>query len=91
MPLFYGKCSKCNIKKKFLTEEGDWNSISTIKRTCRCGGSYERSAIGPFSSIKEILDNGAMPRAVERFEDIEELKRERLRNADPNAGRKNRS
>jgi hypothetical protein len=91
MPLFYGKCSNCGSRKKFLTDEGDWDSISESKLRCSCSGKYIRDARGPFSSVKEILDNGAMPRAVERFEDIEELKRDRLSKADSNAGRKNRS
>jgi hypothetical protein len=91
MPLFYGKCKCCGLEKKFLTLDDDWDSIPDIFKGCKCGGSFVRNAQGMASSIKEVLDNGAMPRAVERFADIEEMKQERIKNADPNAGRKNRS
>ena len=91
MPLFYGKCKTCSLEKKFLTLDGDWDSVPDIKKFCKCGGEIVRDARGMASSIKEVLDNGAMPRAVERFADIEEMKRERIKNSDPNAGRKNRS
>lgn len=89
MPVFNGICKKCGIKKKFLTLTQDWDSIPDIKKKCGCGGEIERDAVGASSSIKEIVDNGAMPRAVERYADIEELRKERLKNSDPNAGRKN--
>lgn len=91
MPLFYGKCKDCDAEKKFLTVSGDFDTIDESKFVCKCGGLIVRNAKGPFTAIKEVLDNGCMPRAVERFEDIEEMKQERLRNADINAGRKNRS
>jgi hypothetical protein len=91
VPLFCGKCADCDLEKKFLTSSGDWDTVPEQKKICKCGGVIKRSGLGPNSSIKEVLDNGAMPRAVERFEDIEEMKRERLANADKNAGKKNRS
>jgi hypothetical protein len=91
MPLFYGKCNRCNFQKKFLTSDGDWDSIPAARKYCKCGGEIVRDARGILSSIKEVLDNGAMPRAVERYADIEEMKKERIKTADVNAGRKNRS
>jgi hypothetical protein len=92
MPLFYGKCNGCGAEKKFLTSDGDWDSISSMRKLCiNCGGEMSRDARGLTASMKELLDNGVMPRAVERFEDIEEMKKERLKNADENAGRSNRS
>jgi hypothetical protein len=41
---------------------------------------------GVSSSVKEILDNGAMAKSLERFADAERLHDERAKNADPLAG-----
>jgi hypothetical protein len=91
MPLLYGKCCKCQASKKFLTADTLWDNISAVRKVCSCGGNFERDARGVNSMVMEVLDNGVMPRAVERLADIEELKRERLRNADENAGKSNRT
>jgi hypothetical protein len=92
MPVFNAKCNKCGVTKKLLTVQSGWNCIDRAKLVCTCGGKLQRHATGPLSSFtKEVLDNGAMPRAVERFSNMEELKQERLAKADPNAGRTNRS
>jgi len=91
MPLFYTKCPKCGAEKKILTAKGGWDSISLPQLSCECGTIMERDAKGAEGFVKEKLDNGAMPRAVERYANIEELKQERLKKADENAGKKNRS
>jgi hypothetical protein len=47
-----------------------------------------RVVAGPSTSIVERLDNGAMPKAVERYSDAERIFKERHEAADPLAGTK---
>jgi hypothetical protein len=91
VPLYNSHCPNCGKRKKFLVL-GTFFSLSKEERQCKdCGVELVRDGTGPSTSVKEVLDNGAMPRAVERFADTEDMMAERNRNADPNAGRKNYS
>lgn len=90
MPLYYGICKKCNVRVKILTLNLDWDNLPLKKKTCKCGLELERDAVGVSFGVKEVLDNGCMPKAVERYANIEELQKERLSKADPNAGKSNR-
>lgn len=92
MPLYNTTCPNCKYRKRFLTTGASFDSISLEQKKCpKCGTELIRDGAGPSTSVKEVLDNGAMPKAVERFADIEDMMAERNRNADPNAGRKNYS
>jgi hypothetical protein len=54
---------------------------------CReCGGPLHRAGLGPSTQVVERLDNGLMPRALERLADAERLFEEREREADQMAG-----
>ena len=90
MPLFNLECPKGHFKK-LLTSCQTFDKVPVEKKTCQCGELMTRKATGPTSSVKERLDNGIMPKAVERFADTERLYKERNEKADPNAGGKNRS
>lgn len=92
MPLYKTKCQKCGAHKSLLTMKFSWEEIEeSLKKCPSCEGELVRDGKGPSTSVKETLDNGAMPRAVERFADIEAMKRERIDKADPLAGKKNHS
>jgi hypothetical protein len=45
----------------------------------KCGGGVKRTPRPPTAFVKERLDNGIMPRAVERPADAERLYHERAR------------
>ena len=74
-----------------MTTSSSFDTVPPAQKTCKCGTELIRDGSGPSTSIKEVLDNGAMPKAVERFADIEDMMHERIANSDPNAGRKNYS
>lgn len=46
----------------------------------------DREATGPSTQTMERLDNGAMPKALERLANAEELYADRAAKADPLAG-----
>ncbi len=48
---------------------------------CQCGSEMVRAVSGPSATVKEKLDNGYMPRALERFSEAERLFRERASEA----------
>jgi hypothetical protein len=90
MPVYNTRCSKCWSKRRILTTCTSFDSIPIVEKVCpKCNYVLVRDASGPSTSVKEVLDNGAMPKAVERFADIEGTMAERNRNADENAGKKN--
>lgn len=91
MPLFNVKCPNGH-KSSILTFESSFDKIPSVKKKCKeCGEEMVRDGTGPTSSVKEKLDNGMMPKAIERLSDAERLYHERATKADPNAGGKNRS
>ena len=90
MPLFNLRCSTCGDTKRLLVAVKSFDDISKdLLFCCKCKVEMARCGKGPSTSVKEVLDNGAMPRAVERFHDIEDTMRERHLNADPLAGKRN--
>ena len=87
MPLFYLKC-ECGAIKPILAN--NFEKVTSEKTTClKCGKEMQWQGKGPSTSIMEKLDNGSMPRAVERYSDAEQVFKERHENADENAGKKN--
>lgn len=106
MPLFNLRCSKCGEPRRALADDEkevvglkhvrfdilqDHTHVANLRPTVLgCQGVMEREAIGPTTAQKEILDNGAMTRRLERFADAERLHKERALNADPLAGGVNR-
>lgn len=82
MPLYNFKCSgSCRTTRRKILEPDKLNTI--IGKTCwkpDCGGVWERDPTGPTNQVYERLDNGLMPRAVERLADAERLFKERAKN-----------
>ncbi len=70
MALFIFKCPSCGtVKKKLRAEQG--------VLTCSCGIAMERDLKAATSDIKEVLDNGAMSRKVERLANINDIVKKR--------------
>jgi len=68
-------CSTCGFKKARL---------SLDPFDCpKCKSPMKRNASGPTNQVYEQLDNGLMPRKVERLADAERLFKDRAKN-DPN-------
>lgn len=82
MPLFKLSCPLCSKKKTTLA-----NSWAQASKTCECGSEMSRSPSGLSSQTVERLDNGVMPKALERLADAERLYRDRADAADPLAGK----
>lgn len=74
MPLFYFKCDTCGRElRKILPSEAEFKD-----RACICpSGTLHRDARGATSRAVEVLDNGIMPKKLERLVDAERLYKER--------------
>ena len=86
MPLYNLKCNKCNVTQRRVLS--NFEVTKEIDFNCLCGGLLVKQAGAPTTQSMERLDNGAMPRAVERYTDAEQIMQERHLNADPIAGTK---
>ena len=74
MPVFHYACTKCSKPHRRLCSFLE----SQVAQACpACGGELTRTPNAPTTHVKEVLDNGAMPKAVERFADAERLYKER--------------
>lgn len=74
MPFFKLSCPKCGETVKKMGK-------TAPKLPCpKCSTLMERQMAPPDVQVKEVLDNGVMPRKVERFKDAEQLFRDRARN-----------
>lgn len=72
MPLFYVTCPDGHADKRILEPE----QLKGLK--CRtCGKKVRRTPKPPTSMLKEHVDNGLMPKALENFVDGANLTRER--------------
>jgi len=80
LPLFKLRCGRCEKEKKVMRD-------SPPKECCPCGGEFQRAGNGPSSQVVERLDNGLMPKPLERLVDAERLHQERADNAESGAGR----
>ena len=70
MPLFRYQCEQCKeVTRKLLPTRPTLGP-------CHCGGKLSFST-DTQAMVKETLDNGVMPRKVERLKDIEEMVQER--------------
>lgn len=77
MPLYYFECGSCRLQVKRLLSPDEAES-----QKCKCGSLLNRTPKGPSTSVKERLDNGLMPKAIERYSEAERLYAERAA-ADP--------
>jgi hypothetical protein len=89
MALFNLLCTKCGNTKRVFGDT--YESIDFRKKICKCNYGMVRLVKGPSTSIMEKLDNGVMVKALERYSDAERIFKERHDNADPLAGKANRS
>jgi ribosomal protein S27E len=76
------RCDSCGSEKK--TIRAKWSDVDI--RCESCGDEMSRVVAGPEATVMEKLDNGIMPRAIERNVRAEQLLRERARNAPREAG-----
>jgi len=82
MPLFNLVCSECGEETRKLAKNKE-----EAKGACKiCGGAQTWDAQGVSTQTIEKLDNGIMPRAVERHAQAERIYKERAMNADPLSG-----
>lgn len=84
MPMFNLVCSICLVADERIADTAK-DAMSTNCTACGVG-MMRRRATGPGARKVETLDNGLMPRAVERLADAERLTQERKASADPLAG-----
>ena len=86
MGLFRMKCPSQWCQKVDAVFADKFEDVPQNKLVCDCGERMVRVGRGPTSTTKEVLDNGLMPQAIERFVEIDRLVKERVRDADPLAG-----
>ena len=72
MAAFYFTCKVCQKPQRRIVRAEE---VPTL--TCECGGQLERTPSPPTTQVMETLDNGAMPRRVERLSEAERLFKER--------------
>lgn len=74
MPLYYYRCAKCDRVDRNLLSVED----SKLPQACKeCSETMERSPEPPSVRATEILDNGFMPRRIERLVNAEALFKDR--------------
>lgn len=86
MPMFHFRCEACEEPVSRLLPSDKVGPGSCPK----CKGKLKREPKGASSRTVEKLDNGAMPRAVERLSDIERMRKEYVA-SDPQMKRNDRS
>jgi hypothetical protein len=76
MPLYYYECSKCSwhYRKIQTPEEAEKTQICRAKG---CTAELVRKPVAPSARVTEVIDNGIMPRRLERLADAERLFAER--------------
>jgi hypothetical protein len=77
MPLFRWICNECGKISRSISDR------RPELPPCSCGGS-QIFVTGGGTMVMETLDNGAMPRKVERLARVEELMADRNKANDPN-------
>jgi DNA-directed RNA polymerase subunit RPC12/RpoP len=75
VPIFNYRCPQCsnNVRRHLSNPEDGKREMFCPK----CNEKLDRAPTPPDPHVIERLDNGAMPRAVERFADAERLMKER--------------
>lgn len=78
MPLFHFVCTACARPLRRLISAAQAAGALRCP-TPDCGGLLQRAPKPPTAQVVETLDNGFMPRKVERPAEAERLYRERAR------------
>jgi len=73
MPLYHYICPVCGRSARKILE----NQKRTEQMLCECGQKMKRDPHPPTSRAIETIDNGFMPRAVEKLVDAQRLLKER--------------
>jgi hypothetical protein len=73
MAIYHYKCPKCEAFRRVIS-----TGVPSPPE-CECGDSMVRAPQPPTTTIKETLDNGCMPKAIERFSEAEELYKSRAK------------
>jgi len=72
MPIFHYFCQNCDKASKKLLEKEPESLQCPV-----CGSDLVRDMKGPSARVVERLDNGVMPKALERLADAERLFKDR--------------
>jgi hypothetical protein len=73
MPLYYFECCKCHKPHRKILTVDEAMKI----QACECGYTLRRTPQPPSARVTEVIDNGIMPRRLERLADAERLFAER--------------
>jgi hypothetical protein len=75
MPMYRCRCKACgkSIRKLLSIEVYQSGKLPLHD----CGGELTREATGPTTRVVEVLDNGIMPRKVERLAEAPRMAHER--------------
>lgn len=80
MPLFYFYCSNCQKKYRHILKQ---YSLGQKVSCVVCKSALERLVKAPTTQTTEIIDNGIMPKQVEKLMDVKELLEERSKKSEP--------
>ena len=76
MPLYNFKCSSCDFKVRKIMYAVEV-PLYASSPCPSCAGEIVRDVQAPTTQVQETLDNGIMPRKLERLVDVERLAKER--------------
>lgn len=73
MPLYHYKCPSCGARTRKILEP----TAAGFQDCGVCGVKLEREPTAATAQVVETLDNGIMPRRIERLADAERMYKER--------------
>ena len=79
MPQYFFVCPVCHWPERRILSPEESKDPIPCTMTEGCSGILKRTPKPPTSKIVETLDNGAMPRRLERLADAERIFEERAR------------
>ncbi len=77
MPAYTFECPICKQWQRAILSVQEMKDGNVPCKTPGCAGILERKAQPPTTQITETLDNGLMPRKLERLADAERIHEER--------------
>ena len=78
MPLYNWQCPKCGKRTRRLLVERPKEDV-----LCQDDGAVLESLTKGSTSVMEVLDNGIMPKRVERYRDAVELRKQHAGSTTP--------
>lgn len=76
MPVFLYVCPSCGARDRLLLTPAGGRAVQKCRKTAGCIATLKRTPRAPSMVMKEVIDNGAMSKAVERDVDGERLMHE---------------